>query len=330
MFGDHSAALATSPLTRALHGAKNEINVLIAQRDYLGVRDLRSRCHAEVEEQKRAERLAVLERQELERERLAEAHRVRRAKTHAAAREAVATSGERFTAHAELHAARQARHLEQFQQSVRARESRRPMVYSSTVRDLLQAEEHLVKLQLYEDADFAKRKIGAAARSERKEFREHLHARVDTQVQCRAKVLEASSQYMEERRRNEIAMARHRAAESERLIDQQFAHCAEDMAHAHRLELRQNSLLMALQCPPAMRRRRELACKGETAERAPASAGAARGTDQLRRAVGSRFEVPSLCAAHGSLVDPAVPLPPCAARVSTAAVADNRLTTSNL
>lgn len=322
--------LNASPFTRAIQCAKPEINALTAQRNYLAIRDLKKKLKAEVEEDKLHQQEAIVERQRLERERLEKAHQVTKEKTREEAKRNVEEITKRFTTHAEFHAARQARHLDQFEQSVRAVESKRPLVYSTVVRDLLQAEAHLVKLHQYDDAEFAKRKIGSTARVEKKSYRENVESRVQTRVESRRDVLKAASDYMNSRCRNEISMAQHRAVEAEKLIDKRFEHTFDDMSHAHRLELRQNALLKNLQCPPQMRRRKELYSSkndaasgaGSNSTSAALAQKAARGTEALRRAVGSRYEVPSLCDSYGSLLeknvrtreDNQVELPRCASR----------------
>lgn len=309
--------LSTSSLTKALHRVKPEMEALIAQRNYLAVRDLRQRCRDEVEASKVVQQRQVAQQHELERERLAQAHTVMTKKALVAANELVHGIRERFDTQLSLHAARQQRHIEQFAHQTFAKEAQRPMVYSGHVRDLLQAEAHLVKLGLYEEADFAKRKIGSAAAAERARFRAQQRASASSRVAKRQEVLDDAAECMRTRRRNEISMALHRAGETQQLVDKQFRHSAEEMAHAHRLELRRNPLLQTLQCLPAMRRRRELASSGHSDENscsASVAAKVSRGTDLLRRAVGSRYEVPSLCDSYGTLVEFDAVLPRCSKR----------------
>lgn len=315
MFGS-----SQSPLTQALNSVKNEQQVLTSQRKYLAIRALRNRCIEEVAELKKLEAAEIRKEQAIERERLEKAKDVMRVKTHAEAQHKVQEIAHRFQATAELHAARQARHLEQYEAQVRAAESKRPLVYSTTIRDLLAAEEHLVKLGLYEDAEFAKRKIGSAAQAEKRKFREEQEQRIQTRLRMRKAVLEDAADYMQAKCKNEISMAAHRAAEAERLLDEKFRHSAEDMSHAHRLELCRNPLLLNLQCPPSMTRKKALASRSNAAG-SQKSAGlsnvmatkGSRGTQLLQTAVGSRYEVPSLCDSYGSLIESPA-LPHCALR----------------
>ncbi len=311
--------LSSSPLSAALRGVKAETNALIAQRNYLAVRDLRERCAAEVAEQKQIEIDAAMGQQQIERARLARAHSVMVKRTREIAQHQALRHAEQFATRSASHAARQRTGLQQFEQAAVARESKRPLVYSSTVRDLLQAEEHLVKLHQYEDAAFAKRKIGSTARSEKRTFEEGKRARVRALVDQRQRVLNDAADYMEARRRNEVSMAERRAAQLEALIHKRFEMAADEMAHAHRISLRQNPLVKAVQCPPAMRWRRELASRGEASPVGGIAAAASRGTQFLKAAVGSRYEAPSLCDAYAHLLTRAAELPPCA--VSSESVA---------
>lgn len=269
----------------------HKLRSAIQSRDYLSAKSVCD-SYATDHEQKKIQQLAELEKlQHTERIRLASAKSVALRRAASAGQmllaQREAEMGERQSKVQSVHDDK----LQLLTMSMRDKENSKPMVYSTSTNQLRQAEKHLARLRMFDEAAVAKAKLLQREALEKQRVARERERKLRDVLEIRHQQFLDDERTLYTRMKGELEIEKGRMAAETLRVNTTYDHLSKDMERAHS---RQKML-----CARTTSTDLETVLASGTGQQSRA----VRGTAMLRRVKGNRFTIPSLCDMYGSLLE---------------------------
>jgi hypothetical protein len=278
----------TSTLTKLLRENSAQRHKSIQNRDYETAQALREATFKQAADMKRELEEKRAKEHRIEARRLETARQLALEKVHNQVTEQLQHIETQWEQKNRLLEEKRKEREELFKVTETVRESHRPVVLSTYVRDLQRSEKRLADFHMYSDAAAVRRRIQKREVEEREEVIKGKEERVQKAVERKVKHHDEERKAFRRKMRNELALAKFRANNEEERIHNLYDHLQRDIQHCQTREQQINPLLAAYEKP-------RLRSAAASADAAKTLTHCHTGTLYFRKIQGSRFEVPSLC-----------------------------------